>query len=172
MNLFFLRHGKAEPRSPKWRPDSKRPLTREGEEKMAEVARGIRALGLSFDLILASPYARALRTAEILAEVYGAKKLFETSNLACEADPKNIVDEINENFDSVEEIALVGHEPFMSRLISTLISGQGGAVALDLKKAGLCNLSIEKLTLGKCACLNWLLTPRQLALLGQRAKGG
>lgn len=128
MNLFFLRHGKAATRSPKWRPDSKRPLTREGEEKMAEVARGIQALGLSFDLILTSPYARALRTAEILAEVYGSRKLFETSNLVAEADPKNIIDEINQNFAAVEQIALVGHEPFMTQLISTLISGPGPAL--------------------------------------------
>jgi phosphohistidine phosphatase len=171
MNLFFLRHGKAESRGPKWRPDSKRPLTREGEEKMAEVARGIQALGLSFDLILTSPYARALRTAEILAEVYGSKKLFETSNLAAETDPQNIIDEINENFATVEQIALVGHEPFMTRLVSTLISGQGTAVAIELKKAGLCKLSVQKLAFGKCACLNWLLTPRQLACVGRRAKG-
>jgi phosphohistidine phosphatase len=172
MNLFFLRHGKAEPRSPKWRPDSKRPLTREGEGRMGEVARGIQALGLSFDLILTSPYVRALRTAEILAEVYGAKKLFETNNLAAEAEPKNIVGEINENFASVEQIALVGHEPFMTGLISTLISGEGAAVAIDLKKGGLCKLSIQKLVFGKCALLNWLLTPRQLARLGQCDKGG
>jgi ABC-type multidrug transport system ATPase subunit len=45
MNLFFLRHGKAHGRSPQWRPDSKRPLTREGENGMFEVARGIKALG-------------------------------------------------------------------------------------------------------------------------------
>ncbi len=172
MNLFFLRHGKAEPRSPKWRPDSKRPLTREGERKMAEVARGIQALGLSFDLILTSPYARALRTAEILAEVHGSKKVFETSNLVCEADPKKIVDEINENFAAAGQIVLVGHEPFMTRLISTLISGPGTAAAIDLKKAGLCKLSIQTLAFGKCACLEWLLTPRHLARLGQRGKGG
>jgi phosphohistidine phosphatase len=171
MNLFFLRHAKAESRSPKWRPDSKRPVTREGEERMEEVARGAQALGLSFDLILTSPYARALRTAEILADVYGAKKLFETSNLAADAEPNKIIDEINENFASVEQIVLVGHEPFMTQLVSTLISGAGTPVAIDLKKAGLCKLSIQKLAFGKCACLDWLLTPRQLAALGQRLKG-
>jgi phosphohistidine phosphatase len=170
MNLFFLRHGKAEPRSPKWRPDGKRPLTREGEKRMAEVARGAQALGLSFDLILTSPYARALRTAEILADIFGDKKLFETNNLVSEAEPKNIIDEINENFASVEQVVLVGHEPFMTRLISALISGEGGAAAIDLKKSGLCKLSIEKLTFGKCARLNWLLTPRQLTRLGGSAK--
>ncbi len=60
----------------------------------------------------------------------------------------------------------------MTHLISTLICGEGSAAAIELKKAGFCKLSIETLTFGKCACLNWLLTPRQLARLGKRAKGG
>ena len=64
MNLFFLRHGKAHPRSPQWRPDSNRPLTREGENGMFEVARGIKSLDVSFDVILTSPFDRALRTVE------------------------------------------------------------------------------------------------------------
>lgn len=170
MNLFFLRHGKAEPRSPRWRPDSKRPLTRDGEKLMTEVARGAEALGLSFDLILTSPYVRALRTAEILADVYGAKKLFETKNLVSEADPKHIIDEINEHFASIKQIVLVGHEPYMTRLIGTLIAGPGVAIAIDLKKSGLCKLSIEKLVFGKCASLNWLLTPRHLARFGRTGR--
>ncbi|HEY3857928.1 MAG TPA: phosphohistidine phosphatase SixA [Verrucomicrobiae bacterium] len=170
MNLYFLRHGKAEARSLKWRPDGKRPLTREGVQKVEEVAQGIQALGLSFDLILTSSYVRALRTAEILAEVFGSKKLFETSNLVADADPKHVIEEINENFAAVEEIVLVGHEPFMSRLISTLISGEPTSVAIELKKAGLCKLSVKKLEYGKCATLNWLLTPRQLASFGKSKK--
>jgi hypothetical protein len=56
----------------------------------------------------------------------------------------------------------------MSRLISTLLTGEDG-MAMELKKAGFCKLTIQKLVLGKCACLNWLLTPRQLARLGKRA---
>jgi phosphohistidine phosphatase len=167
MDLFLLRHAKAQPRSPKWRPDSKRPLTPEGESSMFGVARGIKALDVSFDVILTSPYLRALRTAEILAEVYQSEKLFETARLAPEADANGILDEVNENFSAAGQIVLVGHEPFLSGLISTLLTGEGG-MAMDLKKAGFCKLVIEKLVFGKCACLNWLLTPRQLARLGKR----
>jgi phosphohistidine phosphatase len=168
MNLFLLRHAKAQPRSPKWRPDSKRPLTREGESSMFAVARGIKALEVSFDVILTSPYARALRTAEILAEVYESEKLFETAHLVPEAGAKEILDEVNENFSAANEIVLVGHEPFLSRLISTLLTGEGG-MTMEFKKAGFCKLTIEKLVFGKCACLNWLLTPRQLSRLGKRS---
>jgi phosphohistidine phosphatase len=167
MNLFLLRHGKAQPRSPKWRPDSKRPLTREGESSMFAVARGIKALEVSFDVILTSPYVRALRTAEILAEVYESEKLFETARLTPEAGAKDILDEVNENFSAAGEIVLVGHEPFLSRLISTLLTGADG-MTMELKKAGFCKLTIEKLVFGKCACLDWLLTPKQLSRLGKR----
>jgi phosphohistidine phosphatase len=168
MNLFFLRHAKAEPRSPKWRPDSKRPLTRDGENSMFDVARGVKALDVSFDVILTSPYVRALRTAEILGEVYESEKLFETARLASDASLGGIIDEVNENFSAAGAIVLVGHEPFMSRLISTLLTGEDG-VDVEFKKAGFCKLTIGKLVFGKCARLNWLLTPRQLARLGKRA---
>jgi len=169
MNLFLLRHAKAFAPGAKYRPDSKRPLTPEGEETMREAAAGIRGLELSFDLILASPYARALRTAEILAEAYDSKKLFVTHHLAADADPREIVGEINENFGALENIVLVGHEPFLSGLISVLLTGRPG-MKMDLKKGALCKLSVEDLRFGDCASLCWLLTPRQLARLGKRGR--
>src|SRR5580658_353643 len=164
MNLFFLRHGKAHARSPQWRPDSKRPPTREGENGMLDVARGTKTLGVSFDVILTSPYVRALRTAEILAEVFDSQKIFETAGLSPDAGASDIIDEINENFSTAGEIVLVGHEPSLSGLISTLLTGESG-MAIEFKKAGFCKLTIEKLVFGKCACLNWLLTPKHLVCL-------
>ena len=166
MNLYFLRHAKAFPRSPKFKPDAKRPLTRDGEKKMRDVARGIRKLDLSFDLILTSPYLRALRTAEILAEAFDSKKLFVSHHLAADAEPKEVINEINENFASLRNIVLVGHEPYLSGLISVLLFG-GHGLEIDFKKAGLCSLTAENLRFTKCARLQWLLTPRQLVRLGK-----
>ena len=117
---------------------------------MREAAAGIRRLDLSFDLILASPYLRALRTAEILAEAYDSKKLFVTNHLAADADPREVVAEINENFGTLENIVLVGHEPFLSGLISVLLTGEPG-MKIDFKKAALCKLSVEDLRFGDCA---------------------
>ena len=167
MNLYVLRHAKAHPRGSKWRPDSKRPLTREGEKKMADVARGMKKLGISFDLILTSPFERALRTAQIVVETYNVRKLFPTNNLASNADPQAIISEINDTFSTLKDILIVGHEPFLSGLISLLLTGDG-ALKIDFKKAGLCKLTVEELRFGKCAQLNWLLTPRQLSRLGKR----
>jgi phosphohistidine phosphatase len=168
VNLFLLRHAKACPRGPKYKPDSKRPLTAAGEKIMRQVASGIQKLDLSFDMILTSPYARALRTAEILAESFDSKKLFVTNRLAADADPSSIIDEINDSFNLLQNIVLVGHEPFLSKLISTLLTGNSG-LTLDFKKAALCKLTVEDLRFGKCATLAWLLPPRHLARLGKRA---
>src|SRR5271155_4363892 len=145
MNLFLLRHAKACARSPKWRPDGTRPLTRDGEKKMFEAARGIQTLEPSFDLILTSPYIRAFRTAEILGEVLGSKKVFETRNLIPEAEPEEIIDEINENFSTLKQIVLVSHEPFMTRLISVLLSGKN-ALSIELRKGGCCKLAVKTLS--------------------------
>ena len=163
MNLYFLRHGKACARSRKWHPDGARPLTRQGEKKIFEVGAGLQCLDLSFDLILTSPHIRAFRTAEILSEVFGSKKLIETKNLIPEAEPKAIVDEINENFSSSKDIVLVGHEPFMTWLISVLLAGPDTALSIDLRKGGCCKLTTDRLDYGPCACLDWLMTPRQMA---------
>jgi phosphohistidine phosphatase len=166
MNLFLLRHAKACARSAKWRPDSARPLTREGEKKMFATARGIQSLDVSFDLILTSPYLRAFRTAEILGEVFEPKKVFETKNLIVEAEPKAVIDEIAENFSALSQIVLVGHEPFLSRLISILLSGTDD-LSIDLRKGGFCKLTIKTLSFGRCATLDWLMTPRQLSRLAK-----
>lgn len=167
MNLYFLRHAKAAPRSAKYRQDSKRPLTREGEKIMRNVAAGIRKLDLTLDLIMTSPYQRAVQTAEILATAYDSKKLFVTNRLAADLEPREVIAEILENFSTLENIVLVGHEPYLSTLISVLLTGEPG-LKIDFKKAALCKLTVEDLRFGHCATLNWLLTPRQLTKLGKR----
>ena len=61
---------------------------------------------------------------------------------------------------------LVGHEPYLSELCSLLLSGEAG-LRLSFRKAGLCKLLIETLKPGRCASLDWLLTPKQMARMSQ-----
>lgn len=165
MNLFLLRHGKAADRAPdSTGGDAGRPLTPAGVRKTKRVARGMRRLGLGFDVILASPYARSRRTAEIVAEEFGiAGKLRFTDNLVPDADPARLTDEVKA-LPAAEGVLLVGHEPFLGELVSVLLTGTSD-VRVEFKKAGLCRLEVDELCLGKCATLHWLLTPRQLAAL-------
>ena len=70
MTLYVLRHGLAEDQPPPGGDDGARRLTARGREKVREAAAGMRALGLKFDAILASPLPRAAETAELVAAVY------------------------------------------------------------------------------------------------------
>jgi phosphohistidine phosphatase len=166
MNLYILRHGLAEELDPRrFAKDSERPLTSKGERKMWKIAEALKALGVSFDLILFSPYARARQTAEIVADALGLCKGLEASeDLTPEGSVKNLVASINDRKPRCEEVLLVGHEPYLSELISLLISGQVG-FSVVMKKGGLCKLSTNHLTPGHCATLEWLLTPKQMALM-------
>ena len=81
MNLYIIRHAIAvDEGSPEYEEDSQRPLTDKGKKKMRQIAKGLRALGVDFDLILSSPYIRAKETAEILEDVFKLKKDIEFSD--------------------------------------------------------------------------------------------
>ncbi|MEO7300680.1 MAG: phosphohistidine phosphatase SixA [Verrucomicrobiota bacterium] len=161
MNIYILRHAKAGETSPRFRDDRKRPLTPGGEKEMVRVAKGMRAMKLRFGLILSSPFVRAKQTAEIVAEVFKSNKLQLSRNLASGADARNLIAELNHDYSSLKNILLVGHEPDLSKLISRLSAGDE-KISLHFKKAGLCKLTVEKLRFGRCATLEWLLSPGQL----------
>jgi phosphohistidine phosphatase len=168
MELYFLRHAKAVPRSGRSaQRDSERALTPDGEARMWLIARGMQNLGLTFDRILASPLVRARRTAEIAAQALKlTSKLVLTQHLVPDGDRRTLITEINQQQRSLGSVLLVGHEPYLGELISTLIAGSPG-LRLTLKKAGLALVTTDALRYGQCASLEWLLAPRQLALLAK-----
>ncbi len=165
MIVYIVRHAIAEERDPNHseEQDSQRPLTQAGRKKMRRIARGLKELGTQIDLIVTSPYLRAADTARILRKKLGLGKdqLVTMDNLAPTGDPDQLIKDINEKYGAVQNIALVGHEPGLSRMISVLISGDP-TIPITLRKGGVCRLSAEKLEYGRCATLEWMLAPGQL----------
>lgn len=168
MELYFLRHAKAAPRGPAWGGrDSRRPLMASGRKKMRTITEGMRALDLSFDLILTSPYLRARQTAQIVAEVWNLEKELRTStHLVPEADPKKLIEELEHRHGSKQSILLVGHEPSLGRILSMLACGNF-RLSVALKKASLGKVVVGKFESNPRATLEWLLTPGQLLLLAK-----
>lgn len=163
MDLYILRHAIAAVRgTEEFRRDSDRPLTDAGSRKLRRVVRGMKSLGVSVDLILASPYLRARQTAEIVAKEMGVEKMLDqTPHLAPGGDPRALIRLIHSRCAAGGSVLLVGHEPSLSELISVLVSGSQ-RTAITLKKAGLCKLVAETLRYGRCATLEWLLAPAQM----------
>jgi phosphohistidine phosphatase len=166
MNLYLLRHGLAvEPGAADYSKDSERPLTPKGERKLWKIAEAMENLELSFDWVLTSPYVRARQTAQIVAEALELRKKLEMSeNLTPAGSTKKLIETIQHREPLPEEVLLVGHEPFLSGLISLLVSGNN-ELLITMKKGCLCKLSAEALEHGRCASLEWLLTPKQLCLM-------
>jgi phosphohistidine phosphatase len=166
MNLYFLRHGLAgKPGAGGHGKDSDRPLTPKGERKLWKIAEAMEALELSFDLILSSPYTRARQTARIVAEAFNARGELEFSAaLTPNGSAKKVVELIAALKPEPENVLLVGHEPCLSEFIALLVTGETGS-SVVLKKGGLCKLSVESLKPGRCAVIEWLLTPKQMLLM-------
>ena len=163
MELYLLRHAKAAPLDRRrFKTDADRPLTPDGAERMEKLARAMLALDLDFSLILSSPFLRARTTAEIVARIFGIERRLKfTEHLAIPGSLPALMKGIADHYSHRRSILLVGHEPQLSILAGVLISGKPG-VSLTMKKAGLARLEVGRPAYGKCATLDWLLTPRLL----------
>jgi phosphohistidine phosphatase len=166
MNLYLLRHGIAvDPSSPRFAKDAERPLTPKGRRRLQQVAEAMSVMKISFDVVLSSPYLRAKQTAEIVAKpLKRQKKLKFTDELVPGGNPKSLIQHLNELRPMPKNILLVGHEPYLSKLIALLTAGNTN-MEIDLKKGGLCKLETDSLRYGRCATLEFLLAPRQMALM-------
>ena len=159
MNLYIVRHAIAVQRgTPGYEDDSQRPLTDTGRKKMKKITKGLERLGVKPDVILTSPYVRARDTAKILADRFDmTDKIFFTENLIPPGNFESLVFEIHEKYD-LANVALVGHEPMLSSLISWLTTG-GTDARVTLKKGGVAYLTSDSLFQDGRAILEWLLTP-------------
>lgn len=163
MNLFILRHGIAvDHGAAGYEKDSERPLTKQGIEELEEIAKAMKKLKIEFDLILSSPYVRARQTAEIIAEKLGLEKNLKfKDSLRVESDPEELIQEIKQMKDKPVSLLLVGHEPYLSSVIAILTAGNANA-CITLKKGGFCKMEVSEIRYGRCASLEWLMTPKQM----------
>lgn len=160
MMLYVLRHGIAEEIGPEGNDRSRR-LTPSGRRKMRAAATGMNALGLRFDLLLTSPFTRAAETAAMVSEVLGGPAPRDFPPLEQGVAPADTVRALRE-FARVEHVAIVGHEPGLSGIVSVLLTGTPDGMRLVLKKGGLVALEIREVGRRTVATLRWMLTPRQL----------
>jgi phosphohistidine phosphatase len=167
--VMLLRHAIAEQTSGSGR-DADRRLTGEGKRKLREVAAGMRALELPVDAILTSPLRRAQETAAILAGAYDAGDRVEvTPALAPGSEPDHVLKALG-SCRSAFGVVLVGHEPQMGELVSTLLVGTPSLVRVAFKKAGLAGIVVESFPPRAAGVLEFFLTPGQLRRIGRAGR--
>ena len=159
MNIYIVRHAIAVERGTSgYEDDSQRPLTGAGRRKMKKISKGLERLGVKPDIILTSPFVRARDTAKILGDRFDmTDKIYFSEHLIPPGNFEALVFEIHEKYD-LANVALVGHEPMLSSLVSWLTTGDTVA-RITLKKGGVACLTSDSLYQDGRAVLEWLLTP-------------
>jgi len=157
MLLYVLRHGTAEAAARSGR-DADRILTSEGREKVRRVIRRAREGGMWPSLILSSPFARALETAEAAAKALGYEDEIATSNaLIPEATPEEAWDEIRVHKDQAE-VLVASHQPLCGQLAAFLLNSP--TLEIDFRKAALVCIEVDGASARPKGVLQWMLTAK------------
>ena len=154
--LYLLRHGLAVPYGTPDIDDDDRPLTLEGERRVRGVGRALKRLKVKPDRIVTSPLPRALRTAEIIAEVMEKPDLIEVADeLRAHRDAASIQDWLKTRTE--ERLMVVGHNPSLSQLLGRLVVGPDHPSIGDLHKAGVAALRSDG---GHLYRVDWIARPK------------
>jgi phosphohistidine phosphatase len=161
MRVVLFRHGPAGTRdAARWPDDAKRPLTPKGAERTHVAALGLRRLLAADDvLIVTSPLARCLGTAQILREAFSGASVTPLAALAPQGSYRQILAFLREQKPN-RTLVLVGHEPDLGKLAGVLVFGAPSP--LPMRKSGACLVKFVGEVEPGAGRLQWFLGPRPL----------
>ena len=115
--------------------------------------------GVEPELIITSPLLRAIQTADILAENLKYNGSLEALD---ELEPGFDIDQLRKllhRYRHISELVIVGHEPDLSSVITSLLGFDKG---FAFKKGGAVSLTIDPSDLRKGADFKWLALGKKL----------
>ncbi|WP_417761611.1 phosphohistidine phosphatase SixA [Shewanella sp.] len=123
MQLFLMRHGEAEHHA---RSDRERALTDAGVHHSGMMSEWLKNSTTEFDLVLVSPYLRAMQTwNEVATHFVTPKKVKVLDELVPAADPdmsSRLVLAYAEQF-KAHNVLVVSHMPLLGYMVSELVPG-------------------------------------------------
>ncbi len=136
MRIYLVQHGEAKPES----VDPDRSLTEKGRHDVQKITSFIRPMGLSVRSIWHSGKTRAAQTAELLASGLTAiKGILQREGLA----PNDPIEPVKRDIiNETEDIMIVGHLPFLSKLAASLVTGRELPEVIAFRQGGI--LCIEQ----------------------------
>jgi len=150
MKLYLAQHGNAVAKE----ENPERPLSDLGEQDVRSVASRLGDAGIEVTRVWHSGKTRAVQTAEILARsILSGRKIESVKGIS----PNDPVAEFASDADVWDEDTLVvGHLPFMSRLVSLLVVGDVGQELVCFSPGSLVCLERDKADRWVIA---WMLRP-------------
>ena len=139
MAIYLAQHGKSAPKE----VDAERGLTDDGIAEVERVAARLAAGGVAVDVIQHSGKTRAAQTAEIFARALCPKEGVEARS---GIDPMDDVEPIARDLPALRDALIVGHLPFMQRLVAVLVTGDADAAVLAFQNGGVVCLEPDETT--------------------------
>jgi phosphohistidine phosphatase len=153
MTLYLVQHGKALPKE----SDPERSLTEDGKAETEKTALKAKKLGLQVSEIVHSGKERARQTAEILARHLTPGR---APTASAGLDPKDDASPIARTLGDKDGLMLVGHLPFLDKLVSCLILGEPSTRLIRFTNSGIVCLESGEGEPGHEVWLcKWVMTP-------------
>ena len=139
--IFLVRHGKAIGRDTKV-PDFQRTLVKKGENESLGIAKKLKKIGASPELLLSSSADRALETAHIFAQRLGypKKKILVKDSLYNEIKEEALLEIVKNVDNKYNSIMLFGHDPLFSSFAAYLLKNfnegipKSGVVCIEFRR--------------------------------------
>lgn len=153
MKLYLVQHGEATAKD----IDPQRPLTERGKADVGRVAAALAQAGVGVGRVVHSGKTRAQQTAEILAgEIAPGIEAGVSDRINPLDDPSALdLTAVTEGDDTM----LVGHLPYMARLVSYLVTGDSENALLGYQPGSV--VCLESNEDGSWQ-INWMLRPELL----------
>jgi phosphohistidine phosphatase len=156
MQVLLIRHAIAAPLGKPAKREEDRPLTELGRRRFEAVAQALRAIAPKPSALLTSPLLRARQTAAIAAKVWGDLEPATVPALV-DGDWEAICRVLDE-YGKADTVALVGHEPWISRAAARLLDAST-ADAFAFRKGGVAFIEIDNPRAGHGRLL-WFIPPK------------
>ncbi len=154
MFLYLVQHGEAVPESEN--PD--RPLTPTGRSDVERMGAFLAEIGAKVPLIIHSSKLRSIHSAQLLAAAVGdGGKLAERTRILPGDSPEWLAEEIA---DWHEDTMVVGHQPFIGKLVSRLVLGKEAPVLVDVTPGTI--VCLTRRSASRAWLIAWMLPPTLL----------
>lgn len=156
MQLYLVQHGASKSEN----EDPQRSLTDDGRQAVEQMAAHLSLVGLSLDRIEHSDKLRARQTAELLAARLQPR---EGTNQVAGMGPNDSVEPMRDRLQmESNNLMLVGHLPYLSRLVAILLGVRMDRVVVEFRMGGVVRL--DRSESGEWA-VRWAVTPELLPAL-------
>ncbi len=154
MILYLIRHAEAVDRNSGDVPDDYRVLSSDGREVVKKVGRWCADQQILIERIFSSPLLRAVQTAEILSAIINSPNKVEIIlALGAGGSPEQILRFLPQ-YQHLDSLALVGHEPTIGITASTLI---GMNKKISFSPGSICCLVFHGIDQTPQASFRWMI---------------